>query len=90
MKEAIKTSQAPAAIGPYSQAIKANGFVFISGQVCIDPITNQVSEGDIKQQTERVLQNIASILDAAGTSMAKVVRTTSLPFSRTFSGRCWA
>lgn len=76
MKEAIKTNKGPAAMGPYSQAVRANGFVFVSGQVCIDPATNQFIAGDVQQQTERVLQNISNILEAAGTSMAKVVRTT--------------
>ncbi|MBI1746914.1 MAG: RidA family protein [Acidobacteria bacterium] len=76
MKEAIKTHTAPAAIGPYSQAVRANGFIFISGQISIDPATNQLIEGDAQQQTERVLQNVSNILAAAGSSLAKVVRTT--------------
>lgn len=76
MKEAIKTHRAPAALGPYSQAVKANGFVFVSGQVAIDPASNQLIEGDVSRQTEQVLQNVAQILAAAGTSMDRVMRTT--------------
>jgi 2-iminobutanoate/2-iminopropanoate deaminase len=76
MREAVATSQAPAAIGPYSQAIKANGFVFASGQIPIDPATNQLIQGDIAAQTERVLTNIREILAAAGSSLDRVVKTT--------------
>ena len=76
MREAIVTKDGPAAIGPYSQAIKANGFVFVSGQVCIDPVTNTLLTGDVGFQTDRVLKNLAGILQAAGSSMEKVVRTT--------------
>ncbi len=74
--EAIQTDQAPLAIGPYSQAIKANGFVFLSGQIPLVPETMQVIEGDIKAQTDRVLANIAAVLAAAGTALDKVVKTT--------------
>jgi len=76
MREVIATQDAPQAIGPYSQAIKANGFVFVSGQVAIDPATQQVIEGDITAQTDRVLRNLAGILQAAGTGLDKVVRAT--------------
>jgi 2-iminobutanoate/2-iminopropanoate deaminase len=76
MREVIATQDAPQAIGPYSQAIKANGFVFVSGQVAIDPATQQVIEGDITAQTDRVLRNLAGILQAAGTELDKVVRAT--------------
>ena len=76
MKEVIKTNDAPQAIGPYSQAIKANGFVFISGQIAIDPATGELVEGDIGKQADRVLQNLRAILQAAGSSMEQVVRTT--------------
>jgi 2-iminobutanoate/2-iminopropanoate deaminase len=76
MREAIATKQAPAAIGPYSQAIKANGFVFASGQIPIDPATGNVISGSIADQTQRVLTNVTEILKAAGTSMEKVVKTT--------------
>ena len=72
----IQTAQAPAAIGPYSQAIKINGFVFCSGQIPLDPVTMEVVEGDIQAQTERVLLNAQAVLEAAGTSLAKVVKTT--------------
>jgi 2-iminobutanoate/2-iminopropanoate deaminase len=74
MREVISTSDAPHAIGPYSQAIKANGFVFVSGQVAIDPATQQVISGEVAAQTDRVLRNLSHILEAAGSSMAKVVR----------------
>ena len=64
------------AIGPYSQAIKANGFVFTSGQIAIDPATQQVIAGDVAAQTERVLRNLSEILEAAGSGLGKVVRST--------------
>jgi 2-iminobutanoate/2-iminopropanoate deaminase len=76
MRDVISTKDAPQAIGPYSQAIRANGFVFISGQVAIDPATQQVISGDVSAQTQRVLQNLSAILKAAGTGLEKVVRTT--------------
>ncbi len=76
MREVIATSDGPKAIGPYSQAIRANGFVFVSGQVAIDPATQQVIDGDVAAQTERVLKNLAGILQAAGSRLANVVRTT--------------
>jgi 2-iminobutanoate/2-iminopropanoate deaminase len=76
MREVIATRDAPQAIGPYSQAIKANGFVFVSGQVAIDPATQQVIEGDVTAQTDRVLRNLSGILQAAGTGLDKVVRAT--------------
>jgi 2-iminobutanoate/2-iminopropanoate deaminase len=74
MREVITTSEAPQAIGPYSQAIKANGLVFVSGQVPIDPATQQLIAGDVAAQTERVLQNLAAILKAAGSSLDRVVK----------------
>ena len=74
--QSIQTSNAPQAIGPYSQAIKASGLVFVSGQVPFDPETMQIVEGDIKTQTERVLANLRAILEAAGTSIDRVVKTT--------------
>ncbi|MCU1283709.1 MAG: endoribonuclease [Acidobacteriales bacterium] len=74
MREAVATKDAPQAIGPYSQAIKANGFVFVSGQTPIDPTTGQVTAVTVADQTERALKNIEAILAAAGTSMDKVVR----------------
>src|SRR6202451_894892 len=76
MREVISTKDAPEAIGPYSQAIKANGFVFVSGQVAIDPATQQVVAGDMAAQTDRVLRNLSEILEAAGTGLGKVVRST--------------
>ena len=76
MRDVIATKNAPQAIGPYSQGIRANGFVFLSGQVAIDPSNQQVIAGDISAQTERVLRNIEAILAAAGSSLHKVVRTT--------------
>jgi 2-iminobutanoate/2-iminopropanoate deaminase len=76
MREIISTADAPKAIGPYSQAIRSNGFVFVSGQVAIDPATQQVVDGDVAAQTERVLKNLAGILDASGSGLEKVVRAT--------------
>jgi 2-iminobutanoate/2-iminopropanoate deaminase len=76
MREVISTNDAPQAIGPYSQAIKANGFVFASGQIAIDPATQQLIGGDVAAQTDRVLKNVSSILQAAGTGLEKVVRST--------------
>jgi 2-iminobutanoate/2-iminopropanoate deaminase len=76
MREAVATQKAPQAIGPYSQAIKANGLVFASGQIPIDPATGQLIHGDIAAQTERVLNNITEILGAAGSSLQRVVKTT--------------
>jgi 2-iminobutanoate/2-iminopropanoate deaminase len=76
MREVISTPDAPKAIGPYSQAIRANGLVFVSGQVAIDPGTQQVIEGDVAVQTERVIQNVSAILHAAGSSLQMVVRST--------------
>jgi 2-iminobutanoate/2-iminopropanoate deaminase len=76
MREIISTKDAPQAIGPYSQAIKANGFVFTSGQVAIDPATQQVVTGDVAAQTDRVLRNLSEILEAAGSGLGKVVRAT--------------
>jgi 2-iminobutanoate/2-iminopropanoate deaminase len=72
----IATELAPKAIGPYSQGIRANGFVFCAGQTPIDPATGKLVEGDIAAQTRRVLQNLSAILDASGTSLSKVVKTT--------------
>ncbi|HTZ97343.1 MAG TPA: RidA family protein [Terriglobales bacterium] len=76
MRDVISTKDAPQAIGPYSQAIRANGFVFVSGQVAIDPVTQQVINGDVAGQTDRVLKNLTAILRAAGTGLEKVVRCT--------------
>jgi 2-iminobutanoate/2-iminopropanoate deaminase len=76
MRDVISTQDGPQAIGPYSQAIRANGFVFVSGQVAIDPATQQVINGDVTAQTDRVLKNLSAILKAAGTGLEKVVRST--------------
>ncbi|MFQ5694861.1 MAG: RidA family protein [Terriglobia bacterium] len=76
MKTTIATEKAPGAIGPYSQGVKANGFLFCSGQVALDPATGQVVSGDIRAQTERVLKNLEAVLTAAGSSLAEVVKTT--------------
>jgi 2-iminobutanoate/2-iminopropanoate deaminase len=76
MREIVSTKDAPLAIGPYSQAIKANGFVFTSGQIAIDPSTQQVIASDVAAQTERVLRNLSEILEAAGSGLGKVVRAT--------------
>ena len=75
MREVISTPNAPAAIGPYSQAIRANGFLFISGQIPVDPTTQKLVEGGVAAQTEQVLHNLEAILKAAGSSLDKVVRT---------------
>jgi 2-iminobutanoate/2-iminopropanoate deaminase len=76
MREVIATDQAPQAIGPYSQAIRAQGLIFTSGQVAIDAATQQVITGDVSTQTDRVLQNLAAILQASGSSLEKVLRCT--------------
>jgi 2-iminobutanoate/2-iminopropanoate deaminase len=76
MKDRVQTDNAPKAIGPYSQAIKANGFVFASGQIPLDPATMQIVEGGIREQTERVMNNLEAVLQAAGSSLEGVVKTT--------------
>ena len=76
MKQVISTDRGPKAIGPYSQAIQANGFLFVSGQLAFDPATNQLVGGDIARQTERVLENLKGIVEAAGSSLERAVRTT--------------
>src|SRR5262245_31571429 len=76
MIESIQTDHAPQAIGPYSQAIKANGMVFASGQIPLDPTTMQLVEGDIRLQTDQVLNNLKAVLAAAGSSLEQVVKTT--------------
>jgi len=73
MRDVVCTSRAPG-VGPYSQAVKAGGFIFVSGQLALDPATRQMIEGDARQQTERALQNVAAILEAAGSNLNKVVR----------------
>jgi 2-iminobutanoate/2-iminopropanoate deaminase len=76
VKDVIATEKGPKAIGPYSQAIRANGFIFISGQVAFDPATGQIVEGDVAKQTTRVLENLKAIAEAAGSSLDKAVRAT--------------
>ncbi len=78
MKKIIHTPNAPAAIGPYSQAVEAGGMLFISGQVPIDPETGKVVEGGITEQTEQVMKNIGAILEEAGYSYADVIKSTCL------------
>lgn len=72
----ITTDEAPAAIGPYSQGIVANGFLFSAGQIALDPSTGQLIDGDISAQTERVMQNLAAVLSAAGLGWRDVIKTT--------------
>ncbi|MGI8656202.1 MAG: RidA family protein [Pyrinomonadaceae bacterium] len=76
MKQIIETKSAPQAIGPYSQAVSANGFVFASGQIPLDPQTGEFVAGGVAEQTEQVLRNLAAVLEAAGSSLDKVVKTT--------------
>ena len=76
MREVISTQDAPQAIGPYSQAIRAQGLIFTSGQVAIDPATQQVIAGDVSAQTDRVMKNLSAILEASGSSLDKVLRCT--------------
>ena len=76
MRKAISTDLAPKAIGPYSQAVVANGVAYLSGQIPLDPVTNQLIQGGIAEQTERVLENLKAVLKASGASLATVVKTT--------------
>lgn len=75
-REIVKTDSAPAALGPYSQGVKAGGFIFLSGQIALDPKTGQILVGDIKLQTRRVMENLKAVLEAGGSSLSKVVRCT--------------
>jgi 2-iminobutanoate/2-iminopropanoate deaminase len=76
MKNVVTTDRGPKPIGPYSQAIKANGFIYLSGQVALDPKTGEITGAEIRQQTERVLENIKGILEAAGGNLHHVIKTT--------------
>ena len=76
MKEIIATDRGPKAIGPYSQAVKANGFIFTAGQIAFDPATGQLIEGDAARQTARVLENLKAIVEAAGSSLERAVKAT--------------
>lgn len=75
-REIVKTSKAPDAIGPYSQAVKINKMVYLSGQIAIDPKNQQFIDGDIEIQTKRVLDNLRAVVEASGSSLENVVRTT--------------
>jgi 2-iminobutanoate/2-iminopropanoate deaminase len=87
LRERIQTDTAPAAIGPYSQAIKAGGFVFVSGQIPTDPQTGEFVAGGITEQTEQVLKNLKAVLEASGSSLDQVVKTTVfLADMKEFSG----
>ena len=74
--ERIFTDSAPAAIGPYSQAVAANGLIFTSGQIALDPATGEVVAGGIREQTQRICENLTAVLAAAGSSLEKVIKTT--------------
>lgn len=76
MIETVATDRGPKAIGPYSQAVRANGFVFLSGQIPLDPKTQQLVDGNASMQTERVLENLKAVVEAAGSSLQRVVKTT--------------
>ena len=76
MKEIVSTENAPGAIGPYSQAIKAGGMVFCSGQIPVDPATGEFVSDDVAEQTEQVLKNLSAVLEAAGSGLGQVVKTT--------------
>jgi 2-iminobutanoate/2-iminopropanoate deaminase len=76
LKDIVLTDKAPKPIGPYSQAVKCNGFLFASGQVALDPRTNEFTAGDIRQQTERIMENIKGLLEASGANLHHVVKTT--------------
>ena len=76
MKDIVLTDKGPKPIGSYSQAVKSNGFLFASGQVALDPRTNEFIGGDIRQQTERAMENIKAVIEAAGSNLHHVVKTT--------------
>ncbi|HEX9224930.1 MAG TPA: RidA family protein [Candidatus Acidoferrales bacterium] len=76
MKEAVHTDRAPNPIGPYSQGIRANGFIFLAGQVALDPKSGELIGGDVRQQTERTLENLKGVLEAAGANLNHVVKVT--------------
>ena len=76
MKEIISTDKAPKTIGPYSQAVRAGGFLFTAGQIALDPATGRIVEGDVARQTERVMENLKGIVEAAGSSLDRAVKAT--------------
>lgn len=75
-RQAVNTDKAPKAIGPYEQAIKADGFVYTAGQIPLDPATGEIVEGAVDVQTRRVLDNLSAVLDAAGSSLSRTIKTT--------------
>jgi len=76
MRDVVLTDRGPKPIGPYSQAVRVNGFLFVSGQVALDAKTGEMSTGDVREQTERVLENVKGIVEAAGSKMPHVIKTT--------------
>jgi 2-iminobutanoate/2-iminopropanoate deaminase len=76
MRDVVLTDRGPKPIGPYSQAVRVNGFLFVSGQVALDPKTGEMSPGDVREQTERALENVKGIVEAAGSKMPHVIKTT--------------
>jgi len=76
VKEIISTDKAPKAIGPYSQAVRASGFLFTAGQIALEPASGQLVEGDVAQQTARVMENLKAIVEAAGSSLDRAVKAT--------------
>jgi len=76
MKESVTTAKAPSAIGPYSQAIRVGDWLFTSGQIALDPVTGTMAPGDVKAQTRQVLTNLKAVLEAGGSSLSKVIKTT--------------
>ena len=76
MRDIVQTDRGPKPIGPYSQAVRANGFLYVSGQVAVDPKTGELTGADIQQQTQRTLENLKGILEAAGSNLHHVVKTT--------------
>lgn len=76
MRETVEAKNAPRPIGPYAQAIRANGFLFVSGQIAIDPATGGIVSGGIEEQTRQVINNLSAILEAAGSGLTKVVKTS--------------
>lgn len=76
MKKIVETDQVPRAIGPYSQAVSIDDLVFTAGQIALSPVTNEMVDGDVAKQTRQVLDNLKAVLEAAGTNLSKVVKTT--------------
>jgi 2-iminobutanoate/2-iminopropanoate deaminase len=76
MRDVVLTDRGPKPIGPYSQAVRVNGFLFVSGQVALDPKTGEMSAGDVREQTARALENVKGIVEAAGSKMPHVIKTT--------------